>query len=67
MLWPIGATDPCGCHLWPAALTDLGFLMQGMTATTRAKLLDLELLSLLLLVPGRHIVAPLTPIARQSD
>ena len=64
MLWPIGATDPRGCHLWPAALTDLGFLMQGMTATTRAKLLDLELLSLLLFVPSGHIVAPLAAVAR---
>ena len=68
MLWPIGATDPRGCHLClPARLADLGFLVQRMTATTGAELLDLELLRLLLLVPGRHVVAPLAAVARQSD
>src|SRR5579885_2367545 len=48
-------------------LTYLGFLVQRMAATTRTELFDLELLGLFLLVPGRHVVAPLAPIARQSN
>ena len=66
MLWPIGATDP-RVATGACRLADLRFLMQGMAATARTELLDLELFRLLLLVPGRHIVAPLTAVARQAD
>ena len=45
-------------------LANLGLFVQRVAATTRTELLDLELLSLLLLVPGGHIVAPLAAVAR---
>ena len=51
----------------PATLANLGLLVQRVAATTRTEFFDLELLSLLLLVPGGHIVAPLAAVARQSD
>ena len=48
----------------PCRLADLGLFVQCVAATTRAELLDLELLSLLFLVPGGHIIAPLAAVAR---
>ena len=48
-------------------LADLGFLVQRVRATTRTKLLDLKLFGLLLFVPGCHVIAPFTAVARQSD
>ena len=51
----------------PCRLANLGLFVQRVAATTRTELLDLELLRLLLLVPGGHIVAPLAAVARQSD
>ncbi len=48
-------------------LADLGLPMESMAATARAELFDLELLGLLLLVPSRHVVAPFTAVACQSD
>ena len=62
---PIRATDPrVAAAVSPRGLANLGLFVQRVAATTGAELLDLELLGLLLLVPGGHIVAPLAAVAR---
>ena len=62
---PIRATDPrVRAAVSPGRLADLGLFVQRVAATTRAELFNLELLSLLLFVPGGHIVAPLAAVAR---
>ena len=54
-------------RLSPGRLADFGLFVQRVAATTRTELFDLELLGLLFLVPGGHIIAPLAAVARQSD
>jgi hypothetical protein len=51
----------------PGSTLNFGFFMDRMTSAARAKFLNGKLFSLALFVFGRHIIAPFTSVALQSD